>query len=104
MIQIIHEQELKQQVAEGLHLLDCYGTHCGPCELLAQQLELLDQDYPFLSILKLNSDESPEFCKEQNIMSVPTLFIYKDGKIISRKTGAQSAAALADWVGPYLYD
>lgn len=104
MIVEVGQTELSDIVKDGVHLLDIYGTHCGPCKILAKTLEQVAAKFPDFSILKLNADENPEFIEDHLVRGVPTLFLYVDGVFEKRLTGALGERALLDWIGEYLYD
>ncbi|MDO5732294.1 MAG: thioredoxin family protein [Eubacteriales bacterium] len=104
MIKNVSYQELKLAVAEGFHLVDAYGTHCGPCKILSATLEQIEREYPMLSILKINTDEEPEFTHDMCIRAVPTLFLYQEGEVIQRLSGALGHDELVALFGPHLYD
>jgi thioredoxin 1 len=70
-------------------LVDFYATWCGPCRMLAPVLEELSEDLPELTILKVNVDEQPELASQFNVISIPTLVVMKDGKIVNQSLGAK---------------
>ena len=103
MIKSINGEEFKESTKEGFSIVDVYGIHCGPCQVLAKTMEELDFDYPFLNILKVCSDDNREFCKEHKIMGVPTIFFVVDGKIKHKEVGALSADKIMEIAGQYMY-
>ena len=64
--------------SKGLVLVDFFGAWCAPCKAIGKTLEALD--VPDLKIVKVDVDESPELAKSHSIKSVPTLWLYVDGK------------------------
>ncbi|MDO5734326.1 MAG: thioredoxin family protein [Eubacteriales bacterium] len=104
MIKEIKECEFKEVTKEGFCIVDVYGVHCGPCKSLAQTLEAIDFDYPFMNIYKLCADESKDFCKEHKIMGVPVLFFMLNGEIKERKVGAIQADQIMEIASKYLYE
>lgn len=103
MIKEINQDQFNAMTKTGFHIVDFYGTHCGPCKVLAKTFESLDVDYPFLSILKINVDNNQEIAAEKRIMAVPTILFIKDGEQIARKSGALSAENIMEIVSPHLY-
>ncbi|MGM9879320.1 MAG: thioredoxin family protein [Bacilli bacterium] len=71
---------------EGIHLIDFYADWCGPCKMLGQVLETLED----VDIIKINVDEEEELAKKYKIMSIPNMLIIKDGEIVKRMIGFRS--------------
>ncbi len=71
-------------------LLDFWATWCGPCRMIAPTLEQLAQEYPQYAVAKVNVDEEPELTKQFGIVSIPTLFVVKDGQVTGKSIGALS--------------
>ncbi|WP_158589221.1 thioredoxin family protein [Atopobacter sp. AH10] len=103
MIKEIKQEEFKEAIAEGFVLLDVYGPHCGPCRMLDKTLHILEREYPDMTILKLDSSLNEQFCEENHIVGVPTLFFFFNGELKERLTGALSEDELMEIAGPYLY-
>ena len=71
-------------------LLDCWAPWCGPCKMLAPTIEkLADELAGKIKVAKLDVDENPKTAMKLEIMSIPTLLVYKDGKIVDKLVGAQ---------------
>lgn len=64
-------------------LVDFYADWCGPCKMLAPILEELKT----IDVLKVNVDEFEELAARYGIMSIPSLLLFKDGKLISQEVG-----------------
>ncbi|MDO5738436.1 MAG: thioredoxin family protein [Eubacteriales bacterium] len=105
MIKEIKASEFKELLKEeGLALVDVYGRTCGPCKALAQTLESIDFDYPFINIYKLCADDHKEFCKEYKILGVPVIFFIHNGEIKERHVGALNAETIIEIASKYLYE
>lgn len=85
----------------GLALVDFNATWCGPCKMQAPVLEELasEVDYPIYGI---DVDEAEEIASEYNVNAVPSLMIFKDGKLQETLVGFQSKEVLEEAIGKYL--
>ncbi len=68
-------------------LVDFFATWCGPCRMLAPVLEEIASEHPEYVIAKVNVDEEPELARKYNIMSIPALFVIRDGDVTDKAVG-----------------
>ena len=95
---LTNEEKFKEDViSKDFVLVDFYADWCGPCRMIAPFLEEIQTDMG-IDIVKVNIDESPNIASEHNVMSIPTLAIFKKGEKISVNVGAASKARLIDWI------
>lgn len=72
-------------------VVDFWAPWCGPCRLVSPIIEDLANEYGGkVTILKLNVDENPQTSEKFNVMSIPTVMFFKDGKPLSSVVGARS--------------
>ncbi|MBC6443534.1 MAG: thioredoxin [Rhodobacteraceae bacterium] len=80
-------------------VVDFWAEWCGPCKQIGPVLEELSDDLAGkVKIAKVNVDENPHAPAQMGVRSIPALFLFKDGNIVSNKTGAASKAVLARWI------
>lgn len=84
-------------------LVDFWAEWCGPCKMIAPILEeIASEQDGALKILKLNVDDAPATAQRFQVMSIPTLILFKSGVETKRIVGAKPKGALLDEVTPYL--
>lgn len=72
-----------------LVLVDFWAVWCGPCQMVAPVIEELAMEYAGkVKIMKLNTDENPEIAGKYQVMSIPTILIFKNGQPVERLVGA----------------
>lgn len=92
-MKIISAPNFQKEVLEhkGVALVDFYADWCGPCLILGPMLEEIDKQNKDenVKLLKLNVDENQQLAGIFGVMSIPTVIIFKNGKVIDQKVGVQ---------------
>jgi len=80
-------------------VVDFWAEWCGPCKMIGPALEELSDEYAGkIKIAKVNVDENPNSPIALGVRGIPALFMFKDGQVVSNKTGAAPKSALQDWI------
>ena len=93
-MKIVNRDEFNEIVKEGYTLVDFFANWCGPCKMLAPVLEEVSAEYPNVDFIKVDVDEEGNLAAEYNVMSIPTLYLLKDGKVVAKTGGMQPKASL----------
>jgi thioredoxin 1 len=75
--------------------VDFFATWCGPCKMVAPIVEKLSEKYPDVTFVKVDVDEVGDLAQRLGIMSIPALYIFKDGKKAAETLGYQPEASFA---------
>jgi thioredoxin 1 len=83
-------------------LVDFWAPWCGPCRIVAPHLEELAGEREDLRIVKLNVDDNPQTAATYNVMSIPTLLLFKHGQVAHQIIGALPKSRLVQEIEPAL--
>jgi len=79
-------------------LVDFYTTWCRPCEFLAPKLKELAEEIENVKFVKADVEAEPKISDKYNVQCVPSLILFKDGKVLSRKEGLTPKPELQKWI------
>ena len=77
-------------------LMDFWAPWCGPCRMVVPLVEEIAKERSDIKVVKINVDEEQELAMQFGVMSIPTLVVMKNGKIVNRVTGARPKAQILD--------
>lgn len=84
-------------------LVDFHATWCGPCKMMAPELQRFAQNNTGkLRVVKIDIDKNEQTARQFNIQGVPTLILFKEGKVLWRQSGAMTAQQISAAVNPHL--
>jgi thioredoxin 1 len=89
--------------SDNVVLVDFWAEWCGPCKMIAPSLEeIATEQRGKLTIAKLNVDDNPDTARRYDVMSIPTLLVFKDGEPVKRLVGAKGKGQLLQDLDEYI--
>ena len=80
-------------------LVDFWAGWCGPCKMVSPIIDEIADENPSIKVAKVNVDEQPALAARFQVMSIPTLVVMKDGKIVNQSAGAKPKQQILDMLG-----
>ena len=75
-------------------LLDFWASWCGPCKMIGPIIDQIADERTDIKVGKINVDEEQELAVQFKVMSIPTLLVFKDGKVVNQSLGAKPKATI----------
>ncbi len=100
MINLTNENFEKEVISSKKTILvDFWASWCGPCQMIAPIVEEISNELSErIEVGKLNVDEQPEIAIKYDVMSIPTLILFKDGKVVNTIIGYHSKEEILDFI------
>ena len=96
----VNEKNFEAEVmhASGKVIVDFYADWCGPCKLLAPILEEIASEYSDVKIVKVDVDNNPSIASKYGVMSIPTVYLFKDGIETTHFVGLRSKTEIINLI------
>ena len=100
-VKIITKENFESEVLKSQKtvLIDFWATWCGPCQMLSPVVDSFAEENPEISVCKVNVDEEGALAEKFEVMSIPALFVIKDGKVAEQSVGARPKAQILAMLG-----
>lgn len=96
-VKMIEEKDFKNEISNGITLVDFYADWCGPCKMISPIIEDFSNETD-INVVKINVDLAQEVAREYQIMSIPTISVFKDGKVAAQQVGFATKEQLHELV------
>ena len=87
MVKVLTDANFKEEIKEGVVVVDFYADWCGPCKMMAPVLDSVSEKVEDFTVMKLNVTDNPKTATEYKIMSIPAFGIFKDGELLGMLGG-----------------
>ncbi len=88
MAKIIKENEFETEVLKKpVALVDFYADWCGPCKVMAPIVDEIASEKTNVNVVKVNIDEAMDLSKQYQVVSIPTLCVFKNGELVKKFVG-----------------
>ena len=97
----ITKENFEQEVLQSAKpvLLDFWASWCGPCRMLSPVVDEVAEERTDVKVGKVNVDEQPVLAGQFGVMSIPTLLVFEQGKLVRQAVGARPKASVLDLLG-----
>ena len=79
-------------------LVDFWAPWCGPCRMVSPIIDEIAEEREDIKVCKINVDEEPDLANRFQVMSIPTLMVFKDGQLVKQSQGARPKPQILDMI------
>lgn len=102
MEHILNNNNFDEAIKNGVVLVDFWATWCGPCKMLAPNVEEIAKEYEGRAVVgKVDVDENPDLAERFGIMSIPALFVFVNGEVKEKLIGYRLKMQIAEVLDKY---
>ena len=99
MVKEILSDEFKTVINGGKVVVDFFATWCGPCKMLSPVMDEISNELSDINFYKVDVDKNEDIAREYGIMSIPTIIIFENGKVVNSLVGLRSKTELKELIG-----
>lgn len=97
-MEVLNSNEFNDAIKSGTVVVDFYADWCGPCKMLGPVMESAAEKIGDVKFYKVNVDESEDVAARYGIMSIPSVFLFKDGNLKAKSVGFIPEEEVIAWV------
>lgn len=103
MVNNVNENDFNNEISNGTVVADFWASWCGPCKMLGPVIEELSEEMgDSAKFIKVNVDDNPSVASSFRIASIPTVIVFKDGKVAQTLVGFRPKASLKGEIEKYI--
>ena len=98
MVNVFNEENFEKEVlkSEETVLVDFYADWCGPCKMMSPVIDTIAEENEAVKVGKINVDENPDLAEKYNVMSIPTIMVFKAGNLAKTFVGVTPKEQILD--------
>ncbi len=102
-MEILNEKNFNEKTEKGVVVVDFFANWCGPCRMMSPILEDVQEELKDkVKIYKVDVDESENLARKFGVMSIPSIFIFKDGEMVDKSVGLIMKDVLVDRINKHI--
>lgn len=102
MSKIVNSNEFKEEIKNGVVVVDFFANWCGPCKMLAPIFEELSNEMGEVNFVKVDVDQSPDIAMTYKVASIPTVIVFKNGEKVASNVGFTPKEQIKEMVEAHL--